>query len=90
MTTVVSYSEFRKNMAAYLDLVREEGHVVKIKDAKRGKIIAEVKAPSEAQFDWDAHMKFMENFKPVFTDKDVEQIKELRRKDRERIKKSNW
>lgn len=90
MTTIVSYSDFRRNLSDYIDFVNKKEGVVKIRDEKRGKIIAQLITPKKEEFDWDSYMKFLDGFEPIFTDNDIEKIKRQRGMGLERRKRLNW
>lgn len=64
MTTTVSYSEFRKNLSKYIDLLHKDGAKVSLEDARTGKkLITLGKVDDKADFDWDEYMKLLENIK---------------------------
>ena len=44
----------------------------------------------EDEFDWNAHIKFMHDFKPFWTEADDEALKKTRKADIERFKNLNW
>ena len=91
MTTVVTYSEFRDNLSKYINVLKKKGSEVVLKDGRNGReVIRLKKADKKDKFDWDEHTNWIKNFKPIFTDRDVKQIKEVRRKSRERTKKLDW
>ncbi|MFV1916879.1 MAG: hypothetical protein ACC618_00095 [Patescibacteria group bacterium] len=90
MSITVKISDFRNNLADYLDLVREKGESVLIKDGRRDEVVGELVRPKEEEFDWDEYMKFVKNFKPVFTDKDVEDIKKARKATSKRMRELDW
>ena len=86
----VTVSEFRNNLADYLELIRQKKRV-SITDGRRGKVLVTLKKEKKVEFDWDEHMKFIESIGgKLFTDKDVEAIKDLRRRSRQRAKRLNW
>ena len=86
----VTVSEFRNNLADYLELIRKNKRV-SITDGRRGKVLVTLKKEKKVEFDWDEHMKFIESIGgKLFTDKDVEAIKDLRRRSRQRAKRLNW
>jgi len=90
MNIVVSISDFRNNLSDYIDLIRGGDKSVEVVDEKKDKVVGLFVAKKEEEFDWDEHMEFLKNFKPVFTEKDVEDIKRLRKADRKRLKNLNW
>lgn len=90
MATTVTVSKFRENLSKYIDLVNEKGKRVDIVDGRKGKVMATLTRKKKKEFDWDAYMKFLKNFKPVFTDKDVEDIKKAREATNKRMKELNW
>lgn len=90
MIITVTVSEFRDNLSKYIDLLRKKGNEVEIKDGRKGNTLLTLVKKKKKRFDWDEHIKFLEDFKPIFTDVDVEKIKELRKRSRRRIKKYNW
>lgn len=84
MTLAVSYTDFRDNLSDHLDYLKR-GNKVIIRDAKKGRDILTLVAEKNEEFDWDSHMKWIKTFKPVFTDRGIEDIKRLRRADRKRL-----
>ena len=90
MTTTVTVSKFRENLSKYIDLVNEKGRDVEIVDGRKGKVIAALVRRKKKEFNWDEHMKFMENFNPFWTEEDTKHLRKLRKADRERLKKLNW
>lgn len=89
MTTVVSFTDFRENLSKYLDFIAS-GNKVEINDTKKDKKLVTLVAEKEDKFDWEAYMKFIKNFKPVFTDKDLADYEERRKMSRLRMKRNNW
>ena len=90
MNVVVSFTDFRNNLSDYFDLIKDGKKEVVVRDEKKGRVIGKLIVAKEKEFDWDEHMEFLKNFKPVFTEKDVEDIKRLRKADRKRLKNLNW
>lgn len=90
MATTVTVSKFRENLSKYIDLVNEKGKRVDIVDGRKGKVMATLTRKKKKEFDWDAYMKFLKNFKPFWTKADDRKIMELRRRSRERLKRLNW
>lgn len=84
MTLAVSYTDFRDNLSDHLEYLKR-GNKVVVRDAKKGKDVVTLVAVEKEEFDWDSHMKWIKTFKPIFTDRDVEDIKRLRRADRKRL-----
>ena len=90
MNVVVSISDFRNNLSDYIDLIRGGDKSVEVVDEKKDKVVGLFVAKKEEEFDWDEYMMFLKNFKPVFTDEDVRQIKRLRKATDKRLKELNW
>ena len=94
MTTTATVSEFRENLSKYIDLVNEKGKKIHIIDGRKGKVLAEIRKPSKKpkkkEFDWDKHMEFVRNFKPIFTNEDVKQLKKGRQADEKRFRELKW
>ena len=89
MITTVSFTEFRNKLTNYIDLLKNGGEV-SIKDAKKGKELVVLVAKKEAEFDWDAHLKWMKDFKPFWTKADDKHLQKIRSVTRKRFKELNW
>lgn len=61
MSITVKISDFRNNLADYLDLIREKGGSVLIKDGRRDEVVGELIKPKEKEFDWDEYMEFVKS-----------------------------
>lgn len=90
MNVVVSISDFRNNLSDYIELIRDGRRSVEVNDEKKDRVVGVFAAKKEEKFDWDEYMMFLKNFKPVFTDEDVRQIKRLRKATDKRLKELNW
>lgn len=90
MTYTVTFSEFRKQLKKYIDLINT-GNTVEITDGRNGKKLTTLKATDDKDdFDWDEHIEWMKNFKPFWTDEDEKLRLESRKIGRERRKRLNW
>jgi hypothetical protein len=87
MTTTVTVSEFRENLAKYLNLLKE-GHFVELTDGRNKKSLVKLKVVSESTFDWESHIKKMKKMagKGYFI-ADEEDRKKLRASIHKRLKK---
>ncbi len=57
MSTTIIFSEFRDNLTNYLNLMKEKGEKLIIKDGRTGKTIIKIKNSDSADFDWEKHIK---------------------------------
>lgn len=60
MNYTVSFTDFRKNMIDYADMVNG-GKSLTVNDEKRGVPLFKVIRADEEDFDWDEYMKFVES-----------------------------
>lgn len=84
MTTTVSYSEFRKNLSKYINLLSKEGNTLALEDARTGKkLITLGRINDNADFDWDEYMKLLEKVKGsgLLASKEDEDIRKKFRKE---------
>lgn len=88
-TITVTFGNFRDNLSDYFELMKN-GNRVSIKDGRKDENIITLFAKEEEKFDWDEHMKWMKSFKPIFTNRDVAEIKKARNATNKRLKKLNW
>jgi len=89
MITTVSFTDFRENLSEYLSLLAR-GNEIEINDAKKNQKLLTLVVKKEKDFDWNSYMKFIKNFKPVFTDEDVRGINKAKRATNKRLKELNW
>lgn len=89
--TTVTVSEFRNKLSNYLDLLIK-GEIISITDGRKGKKLLTIKKTKKKkkEFDWDEYMKFLDNFEPFLTDKDVSDMKRFRKATNKRLKENNW
>ncbi len=89
MTTIVSFTDFRNDLSKYIDYLKKGNEVI-IKNTKKDEELVTLVAKKDEEFDWDEYMKFVRNFKPVFTDKDVEAITKARKATNKRLRDLDW
>lgn len=89
MTITVSFTDFRNNLSSHLRTLKK-GDKVTIRDEKKGEDLLTLAAEKEKEFDWDAHIKWMKNFKPFLTEADVAAYRNRRKRSRARIKRNNY
>lgn len=89
MTQKVTVSEFREKLADYISFLLAGGKI-ELTNGKKGKRILTLTKEKEEEFDWDEHLEWVKNMKPVFTDEDVKKIEAQRRRSKERLKRLNW
>ena len=89
MTLTTTVSGFRNNLAEYIDALLANKSIA-ITDGRRGNVLLRIRKEDEEKFDWEAHMKWMEGFKPFWTDKDTKHLESIRKATRNRLKKLNW
>ena len=77
MNYSVSYTDFRKNISKFSDMVNM-GKTVTVNDEKRGISLFKIVKADEDNFNWDEYMKWMENFTPFLTDKGVKSMERFR------------
>lgn len=59
MNYIVSFTDFRKNISKFSDMVNM-GKTVTVNDEKRGISMFKIVKADEDNFDWDDYMKFIE------------------------------
>ncbi|EKE05754.1 MAG: hypothetical protein ACD_19C00182G0082 [uncultured bacterium] len=77
MNYTVSFTDFRKNISNYADMVNA-GKSVTVNDEKKGIPLFKIVRADEDNFDWDKYMSWMENFTPFLTDSDVKSMSKFR------------
>lgn len=60
MTITVTVSEFRDNLAKYLDLLVGKKAEVELVDGRKGKVVANLINRKKKKFDWDEYIAFVE------------------------------
>ncbi len=89
MTYKVSITDFRNNLTNYIDLALA-GKNVTVRDEKKGVDLVKITKADQEDFNWDEHLKWMENFKPILKEVDVKDYEKRRKKTKMRLKKYNW
>lgn len=77
MNYTVSFSDFRKNISKFSDMV-SMGKTVTVKDEKRGVSLFKIVKADEDNFNWNEYTEWMDNFKPFITDAGVKSMKKFR------------
>lgn len=77
MNYTVSFTEFRKNISKFSDMVNI-GKTVTVNDEKKGISLFKIVKADEDNFDWDEYTKWMDNFKPFITDAGIKSMKRFR------------
>jgi hypothetical protein len=91
MIKIVNFTEFRENLANYLEFIYKKGGKVTVTDGRSKKILAKLKSNKKKKdFDWDKHLEWIKNMKPFFTNEDVKAIKRARAATKRRFKELNW
>lgn len=87
MITTITISEFRENLAKYLDLLKA-GHFVELTDGRNKKTLVKLTKADGDDFDWGKHIKKMKKMagKGYFVADETDR-KKLRRGIDKRLKK---
>lgn len=73
-TIMLTATQARTQFFDLIEAAFQQGQIAKI--TRHGRVVAEIRPPEA--FDYDRYLALLKNFKPIFTDEDVEMIKKVR------------